>query len=165
MLLPVRLSVRNNGVAGRRRDGMDERSRDAEWCVVHRPTASGAGSGTVADRTLAGSAEYVRRAGDPATLRDRAGALARLYRRDDHGLAFAFETVTDRRATTVGTPVALDVVWTVEGRVTRVARLGAWRDAARGAGEVVVELPEGAAEEVAVGDEVVVQSQSTRSTA
>ena len=139
---------------------MNERSGNGGRRVVHRPAADDSG-----ERTLAGSAEYVRRAGDPATLGDRVGALWRLYCREDHALTFAFEAAADRRATTVGAPFVLDVIWTVDGRVTRVAHLHAWRDAARGAGDAVIELPGGAAAAVTVGDEVVVQPQSTRSTA
>lgn len=103
------------------------------------------------DRVLAESAEHVRTTGD------RFGGLWRLVRRDGHALAFAFETVEERRATTLFTPLSLDVVWTEDGRVTAVATLEPWTGIARARGNRMFELPAGAATDVAVSDEVVVQ--------
>lgn len=48
----------------------------------------------------------------------------------------------------------LDVLWLVEDRVTRVARLPPWRGIGVARADRIVELPAGAAEPVAAGDTV-----------
>ncbi len=108
-----------------------------------------------------------RRNGDELTLTARAEridgigsrirGLARLARRDDYGLVLSFESVGERRASTLLTPLALDVVWTESRQVTHVARLNRWTGIARGTGDRVFEFPAGLADDVRVGDEVVVR--------
>ncbi|WP_227356969.1 DUF192 domain-containing protein [Haladaptatus salinisoli] len=118
--------------------------------VVHRRNET--------ERTLVPRVESVD------TLRSRVAGLVRLARRDEHALLFSFESEGERRASTLLTPLSLDVVWTTEGRVTRVARLDAWRGFERGRGDRVFEFRAGVAGGVEPGDELAVrQPQSSRS--
>ncbi|MGA9400247.1 DUF192 domain-containing protein, partial [Haladaptatus sp.] len=119
--------------------------------VVHRRDGE--------ERTLVAHVEPVD------SLRSRVGGLARLAVRDDYGLVFEFGSVGDRRASTVATPLALDVVWTENGEVTNVARLPRWTGTARGTGDRVFEFSGGVVQNVRLGDELVTsQAQSSRST-
>jgi uncharacterized membrane protein (UPF0127 family) len=119
--------------------------------VVHRRNDSA--------RRLVSRAEYV------SSLESRVGGLVRLAASDDHALVFEFDSVGEHRASTLATPLSLDVVWTNGGRVTRVARLPKWTGTARGTGDVVFEFPEGVTDGVEPGDELLVrQSHSSRST-
>lgn len=91
--------------------------------------------------------------------------LVRLAADDDHALVFEFDSVGDRLASTVATPLALDVVWTNRGRVVRVARLPRWVGTVSGTGDRVFEFPRGVADGVEPGDELLVrQPHSSRST-
>lgn len=119
--------------------------------VVHRRNGT--------ERTL------VSRAGCVTSLGSRIEGLVRLAVRDDWALVFTFDSVGDHRASTLATPLALDVVWTKYGRVTCVARLPRWRGTARGTGDRVFEFPAGVADGVQPDDELLVRhSQLSRST-
>ncbi|GKZ16122.1 DUF192 domain-containing protein [Haladaptatus sp. T7] len=119
--------------------------------VVHRRDG--------AERRLVSRGEYV------TDLGSRVGGLVRLAASGDHALVFEFDSVGDHRASTVLTPLALDVVWTTGGRVTRVARLPKWTGTARGTGDAVFEFSRDVADDVEAGDELFVrQSHSSRST-
>ncbi|MGM0592610.1 MAG: DUF192 domain-containing protein, partial [Halobacteriota archaeon] len=48
----------------------------------------------------------------------------------------------------------LDVIWAVDGRVTRVETLRPWRGFARAEADLVLELPAGAAADVEIGDRI-----------
>ncbi|WP_049972336.1 DUF192 domain-containing protein [Haladaptatus cibarius] len=91
------------------------------------------------------------------SLGSRMRGLFRLFRREDCALVFEFDSVAERRASTLFTPLALDVVWTENGQVTRVARLNPWTGFARGRGDSVVEFPAGVADVVRPDDELVVR--------
>ncbi|WP_227376943.1 DUF192 domain-containing protein [Haladaptatus halobius] len=118
--------------------------------VVHRRGES--------ERTLVPWVERVD------TLGARVRGLVRLVRRDECALSFEFESVDERRASTLLTPLSLDVVWTTEGVVTRVARLDVWTGFEQGEGDRVFEFRAGVADGVERGDELAVrQSQSSRS--
>ena len=119
--------------------------------VVHRRNGN--------ERTLVSHAERM------GSLRSRVGGLVRLAVRDDYALVFEFDSPGDHRASTVATPLALDVVWTENGRVTNVARLPRWLGVARGIGDRVFEFSSGVVQDVRTGDELVTsQDQSSRST-
>ncbi|MFB9808203.1 DUF192 domain-containing protein [Haladaptatus pallidirubidus] len=91
------------------------------------------------------------------SLGSRIRGLIHLLRRDDCALAFDFDSVAERHASTLLTPLALDVVWTERGRVTRVVRLNPWTGFTRGRGDGVLEFPAGVADDVRPGDELVVR--------
>ncbi|SIR83495.1 hypothetical protein SAMN05421858_4051 [Haladaptatus litoreus] len=91
------------------------------------------------------------------SLGSRMRGLLRLFRSEDCALVFDFDSVAERRASTLLTPLALDVVWTENGQVTRVARLNPWMGFARGRGDGVMEFPAGVAEDVRPGDELVLR--------
>nr|WP_255666284.1 DUF192 domain-containing protein [Haladaptatus sp. DYF46] len=119
--------------------------------IVHRRNGSA--------RRLVSRAEHV------SSLGSRVVGLVRLAAGDEYALVFEFESVGEHRASTLATPLALDVVWTNGGRVTRVARLPKWTGTARGIGDMVIEFPEERADDVEPGDELLVrQSHSSRST-
>ena len=119
--------------------------------VVHRRDGN--------ERTLAPHAEQV------GSLRERVGGLVRLAVREEYALMFEFDSPGNHRASTVGTPLALDVVWTKNRRVTNVARLPRWTGIARGNGDRVFEFSSGVVQDIRAGDELVTnQDQSSRST-
>jgi uncharacterized membrane protein (UPF0127 family) len=103
--------------------------------------------------------------GDPSPLAtsvetaDTVLARARglMFRRsvtDDYALVFQFGRPATRGLHMLFVPFAIDAVWLVGGEVQRVERLPAWRGHGRARADTVVELPAGAADEVAVGDTV-----------
>ena len=75
---------------------------------------------------------------------------------DGYGLVFPFDGVGTRTLHMLFVPFAIDAVWLVDDEVTATARLSPFVGLARGDADTVVELPVGAADAVAVGDEVVV---------
>ncbi len=111
--------------------------------VVHRRNGE--------ERTLISHAERV----DSGSLGARVMGLVWLAVRDEYGLVFAFDSVGEHRASTVATPLALDVVWTENGRVTNVAHLPRWTGKARGRGNRVFEFSSRVARDVRPGDELV----------
>lgn len=132
------------------RHNIDTRSTRSVY-VVHRRNGSA--------RRLVSRGERV------SSLGSRVGGLVRLAASNDHALVFEFDSVGEHRASTLATPLALDVVWTDGGRVARVARLPKWTGIARGTGDTVFEFPTGIADGVEPGDELLVrQSHSSRST-
>jgi len=72
----------------------------------------------------------------------------------DYAMYFPFERVRTRGVHMVFVRTPLDVVWLVEDTVRRVETLGPWTGHARARADAFVELPEGAASEVTVGDTV-----------
>lgn len=73
------------------------------------------------------------------------------------GLVFPFDDAGTRRLHMVCVPFDIDAVWTLDGRVERVARLSAWTGLGRASADTVIELPAGAADAVTAGDEVRVE--------
>ena len=73
---------------------------------------------------------------------------------DDYALVFEFDGVASRDVHMVFVPFALDVLWLRGGEVQRKERLSAWTGLAKAEADRLIELPAGAADEVAVGDEV-----------
>jgi hypothetical protein len=70
------------------------------------------------------------------------------------GMAFTFDRPDRRSLHMAFVPFDIDAVWTVEGEVTRVERLRAWRGLAGATADIVFELPAGAAADVDVGEVV-----------
>ena len=75
---------------------------------------------------------------------------------EEYALVFPFDGVEARTLHMLFVPFAIDAVWLVDDEVTATARLSPFVGLARGDADTVVELPVGAADAVAVGDEVVV---------
>jgi hypothetical protein len=106
-----------------------------------------------AERTLASDLEFAD------TFLSRARGL--MFRRrvpDDYALVFRFDSTVSRSLHMVFVPFDIDVLWLSGRRVETSARLPAWTGFGRGTGDTIVELPAGAAEGVAVGDEVYVET-------
>lgn len=76
---------------------------------------------------------------------------------EDGALVFDFADVRPRTVHTLLVPAPIDVVWTVGDEVVRVETMRAWLDLARATGDRLIELPAGAAADVAPGDTVTVE--------
>jgi uncharacterized membrane protein (UPF0127 family) len=72
----------------------------------------------------------------------------------DYALVFHFGRPARRGLHMLFVPFPVDAVWLVDGEVTAVSRLPAWRGVDSARADTVVELPAGAADDVAVGDDV-----------
>lgn len=103
--------------------------------------------------------------GDPRTLATQVEQadtfLARLrglmFRRsvpDGYAMVFHFGRPATRGLHMLFVPFPIDAVWLVDGVVTDVETLSAWRGYARGRAETILELPVGAADGVEGGDTV-----------
>ena len=73
---------------------------------------------------------------------------------DDYALVFRFDDADKRDLHMVFVPFDLDAVWVVDGEVEATERLRAWRGLGAAVADTVIELPVGAAADVAVGDAV-----------
>lgn len=73
---------------------------------------------------------------------------------DDYALVFRFSSAKKRDIHMLFVPFPLDVLWLDGDTVAHVARLKPWRGFARERGDRIIELPAGAAAEVAEGDTV-----------
>ena len=71
-----------------------------------------------------------------------------------YALVFPFDTPDTQWLHMLFVPFAIDALWLVDGEVTRVKRLAPFVGLGRGRADTVVELPAGAGDAVAVGDEV-----------
>jgi len=78
-------------------------------------------------------------------------------RRPDEGyaLVFRFGRAAPRSLHMLFVPFAIDALWLVDGEVTATKRLAPWVGLGRGTADTVIELPAGAATDVAAGDRVV----------
>jgi len=82
------------------------------------------------------------------------GLIGRRGLKTSHALVFPFASARTRSIHTVGVRAAIDVVWCVADRVTQVRTLAPWRGLAHARADTVIELPAGAAADVAVGDRI-----------
>ncbi len=82
------------------------------------------------------------------------GLMFRRSISDGYALVFPFSAVSKRVLHMAFVPFAIDALWLVDGRVRAKKRLPAWIGYGRADADTVVELPEGAASDVAVGDTV-----------
>ena len=73
---------------------------------------------------------------------------------EDYALLFRFGRERTRGLHMLFIPFPIDAVWLADGEVTTVARLRPWVGHGRGRGDVVIEMPAGGADGVAVGDRV-----------
>ena len=128
--------------------------------LVHRSGASEGGSGadgdtettdgTDRDPTVLASDVDVAR----STLRQARGLMFRRSVPEGYALVFPFDEVDAQWLHMLFVPFAIDALWLVDGEVTGRKRLAPFVGLGRGRADAVVELPAGAADGVAVGDEV-----------
>lgn len=114
--------------------------------LVHRSDSDDS-----ADHVLATDLEFAETFG----ARTR-GLMFRRSIPDDYGLVFRFDSAKKRDLHMLFVPFSIDAIWTVEGRVTSVKRLGSWTGLGRARADTIVELPAGAADGVQPGDFVTV---------
>jgi len=123
--------------------------------LVHRrdtlgeQTAAGAGSEGETETVLAGDVDVAR-----STLEQGRGLMFRRSVPDGYALVFPFSEADSQWLHMLFVPFAIDALWLVDGEVTKRKRLAPFVGLGRGRADTVVELPAGAADEVAVGDEV-----------
>jgi len=113
--------------------------------LVHRPTPPDGREG----RILATDVDVAR-----STLNQGRGLMFRPSISDDYALVFPFDSPDTRWLHMLFVPFAIDAVWLVDGEVRKTKRLAPFVGLGRGHADTVVELPAGAAAEIAVGDEV-----------
>lgn len=103
------------------------------------------------ERLLASDVDIAR-----SRLAQARGLMFRRSIPEEYALVFPFDGVEARTLHMLFVPFAIDAMWLVDDEVTATARLSPFVGLARGDADTVVELPAGAADAVAVGDEVVV---------
>jgi len=113
--------------------------------LVHRPEPGSDRAETV----LASDVDIAR-----STLEQARGLMFRRSIPDDYGLVFSFDEPDARWLHMLFVPFAIDAVWLVDGEVREKKRLAPFVGLGRGRADTVVELPAGAGESVAVGDEL-----------
>jgi hypothetical protein len=89
-----------------------------------------------------------------STLSRARGLMFRRSIPDDYALVFEFDAPASRDVHMVFVPFAIDAVWLVDDEVTHVKRLRPWLGLGKGRADTLLELPAGAAADVAVGDVV-----------
>jgi len=75
----------------------------------------------------------------------------------DEALVFPFGEAEQVAMTNLLVPEPIDVLFTVDGQVTAVETMPAWRGAASGLADTVIELPEGGAFNIRPDDRVTVE--------
>ena len=110
--------------------------------LVHRPESG-------SERVLASDVDVARSAFEQAR-----GLMFRRSIPDDYALAFPFDEADTQWLHMLFVPFGIDAVWLVDGEVTAKKRLAPFVGLGRGRADTVVELPAGAAEPVAAGDEL-----------
>jgi hypothetical protein len=113
--------------------------------LVHRSDPSG----DAASARLADDVDVAR-----TTFQQGRGLMFRSSVPDGYALVFPFGEVDTRWLHMLFVPFAIDALWLVDGEVRKRKRLAPFVGLGRGPADTVVELPAGAADGVAVGDEV-----------
>ena len=139
--------------------------------LVHRSERPGDGSGAEsdsgaddtagadrADDTAGADRESTVLADDVevarSTLEQGRGLMFRRSAPDGYALVFPFDGADTQWLHMLFVPFAIDALWLVDGEVRKRKRLAPFVGLGRGRADTVVELPAGAADGVAVGDEV-----------
>jgi len=118
--------------------------------LVHRPDArDDRDSGDSPTELLASDVDVAR-----STLEQARGLMFRRSIPDDYALVFPFDGPDTQWLHMLFVPAAIDALWLVDGRVQKRKRLAPFVGLGRGRADTIVELPAGAADAVAVGDEV-----------
>lgn len=89
-----------------------------------------------------------------STLEQARGLMFRRSVSDGYALVFPFDAAESRWLHMLFVPFSIDALWLVDGEVTAKQRLAPFVGLGRGRADTIVELPAGAADAVAVGDEV-----------
>ena len=84
------------------------------------------------------------------------GLMFRRSLADDSALVFRFDSASKRDVHMLFVPFAIDALWIVDNEVQATKRLKPWIGLGRETADTLIELPAGAADDVAVGDRVVV---------
>jgi uncharacterized membrane protein (UPF0127 family) len=82
------------------------------------------------------------------------GLMLRRSLADDSALVFQFDSTAKRDVHMLFVPFAIDALWLVDNEVVAKKRLKPWIGLGRASADTLIELPAGAADEVAVGDRV-----------
>ena len=85
------------------------------------------------------------------------GLMFRRSLPDDYALVFRFETAKTRDIHMLFVFFPLDVCWIDDGVVERIERLNSFTGFARERADMIVELPAGGADDLSVGDRVVLE--------
>ena len=118
--------------------------------LIHEPAESGSEGGQPGEsRTLATEVEVA----DSFFARMR-GLMFRRSVPEEYALVFRFERPSVRSLHMLFVPFPVDAVWLVEGEVQQVEQLRPWTGFAWARGDVILELPAGAADAVEPGDRV-----------
>ncbi|PAU85359.1 hypothetical protein CK500_01430 [Halorubrum salipaludis] len=113
--------------------------------LVHRSDRSGGSEETV----LASDVDVARSAFEQGR-----GLMFRRSIPDGYALVFPFDAPDTQWLHMLFVPFAIDAVWLVDGEVQKTKRLAPFVGLGRGRADTVIELPAGAADPVAVGDEL-----------
>jgi len=89
-----------------------------------------------------------------STLARARGLMFRRSVPKDYALVFEFDDAAVRDVHMLFVPFPIDAVWLVDDEVTHVKRLRSWLGLGRARADTLIELPAGAADDVAVGDTV-----------
>lgn len=81
---------------------------------------------------------------------------------DNYALVFRFSAVRSRGIHTLFVSDPIDVCWLVEGRIERIERMRPFRGFGVARADTIVELPAGYADELALGDRLVVEGSGER---
>ncbi len=114
--------------------------------LIHRPVDGDS-------RVLASDVDVAQ-----TTLEQARGLMFRRSIPDEYALVFPFDDPDTQWLHMLFVPFAIDAVWLVDGEVTTKKRLAPFVGLGRGRANTIVELPAGAADDVAVGDEVRLQT-------
>jgi len=104
------------------------------------------------DRVLASDVDVAA-----STMARARGLMFRRSIPDDYALVFAFDDAAARDVHMLFVPFPIDAIWLEGDAVTHVKRLRSWLGLGRARADTLVELPAGAADDVAVGDVVHVE--------
>ncbi|APX98184.1 hypothetical protein BB347_07820 [Natronorubrum daqingense] len=82
---------------------------------------------------------------------------------DDYALAFRFDTIRTRDIHMLFVFFPIDAVWVADGVVQRIERMHPWRSFARARCDLLLELPAGSADDIDVGDRLVLETTASDS--
>ncbi|RJX44163.1 DUF192 domain-containing protein [Halonotius aquaticus] len=114
--------------------------------LVHRPESGGGSQVLASDIEIADS-----------FLAQARGLMFRRSLAEDSALVFQFDSAAKRDVHMLFVPFAIDALWLVDNEVVAKKRLKPWIGLGRETAETLVELPAGAADDVAVGDRVTLE--------
>jgi len=111
--------------------------------LVHRPESD------ASSQVLASEIEIA-----DSFLQQARGLMFRRSLAEDSALVFQFDSAAKRDVHMLFVPFGIDALWLVDNEVQATKRLNPWIGLGRAAADTLIELPAGAADDVAVGDRV-----------